>query len=267
MATMSTSKEHTEIRKAHRDDEEGEQNAVKSTFSEGDDSEQEEGDEVGDIEEGEAEALKMDLGSDAREGKRRRPERTIEDDAAKSVTKDQPSSGSADIWKEIQTEKGGEERTSSKMQEMVRIIRTYRFAGEEVKEEKLLPASDPEAKAYLLAEQKKRTANANAAGSTSGSSSTASKPVTQTGPRKRKIGGLAAMSAAATAKPAKLNTLEKSKMDWTSFKDKELGDAEKHQLDAQTKGGGCGLGSMKGYMERRDFLERVQDRLDGPPRP
>jgi hypothetical protein len=53
-------------------------------------------------------------------------------------------------------------------------------------------------------------------------------------------------------------------MDWTKFKDTELGEAEKHQLDAQTKGGSSGLGSMKGYMERRNFLERVQDRLEGP---
>jgi hypothetical protein len=54
--------------------------------------------------------------------------------------------------------------------------------------------------------------------------------------------------------------LEKSKMDWNKFK--ETGDdREREEMEAQTKGGGSGLGSMKGYMERQGFLERVQGRL------
>ena len=91
---------------------------------------------------------------------------------------------------------------------------------------------------------------------------------------------MAALSAAATAKPVKLNTLEKSKLDWETFKSKStqqaaaavfasahsdplapvLTDLQRAEMEAQTKGGAVGLGNMGGYLERRDFLERVESR-------
>lgn len=89
------------------------------------------------------------------------------------------------------------------------------------------------------------------------------------GAKRKKRSSLAEMSAAVTAKPVKLNTLEKSKLDWEAYKGTRKSDisdtmteAEREELDAQTCGGGSGLGSIKGYMHRKEFLDRVHDRLE-----
>lgn len=89
------------------------------------------------------------------------------------------------------------------------------------------------------------------------------------GAKRKKRSSLAEMSAAVTAKPVKLNTLEKSKLDWEAYKGTRKSDisdtmteAEREELDAQTHGGGSGLGSIKGYMHRKEFLDRVHDRLE-----
>lgn len=88
------------------------------------------------------------------------------------------------------------------------------------------------------------------------------------------------MSAAASARPTKINTLEKSKMDWDRFKstadaaaadaaaaaDDGLTERERDEMESQTKGGSSGLGSMKGYMERQGFLDRVEERLQNKDR-
>lgn len=162
-------------------------------------------------------------------------------------------------------------------EEMVRITHTFRFGREDVTEEQMLPASHSEAKAFLAKQARKPASTARAApsappaslgGHAGGSDTSTSKPEAPAhcqapplGPRRRKGGSLAAMSAAATAKPSKINTLEKSKMDWTQFKSSSLDEHARHELDAQTKGGSSGLSSVKGYMDRKDFLDRVQDRL------
>lgn len=93
--------------------------------------------------------------------------------------------------------------------------------------------------------------------------------------KRKKKSSLAEMSAAATAKPVKLNTLEKSKADWEAFKGTRdpvdasesgskdtMSEAEREELEAQTHGGSSGLGSMKGYIHRKEFLDRVHGRLD-----
>lgn len=88
--------------------------------------------------------------------------------------------------------------------------------------------------------------------------------------RKKRKSQLADMSAAVTTQPVKLNTLEKSKLDWEAYKgnvacsdNKEtMPAAEREELEAQTQGGGSGLGDVKGYLHRKDFLDRVHDRLN-----
>lgn len=88
--------------------------------------------------------------------------------------------------------------------------------------------------------------------------------------RKKRKSQLAEMSAAVSSAPAKLNTLEKSKLDWEAFKGNIATDdnrgtmsaAERDELDSQTQGGGSGLGDVKGYLHRKEFLERVHGRLD-----
>ncbi|KAM0752904.1 BCNT-domain-containing protein [Meredithblackwellia eburnea MCA 4105] len=94
-------------------------------------------------------------------------------------------------------------------------------------------------------------------GSAPSSSSTPQNPITTTSdslkpklaPKRAKAGGLAGM-AAALAKPAKLNTLEKSKLDWNRFVDKEelaedLSNARKD-----------------GYLEKQDFLRRTDSKRE-----
>ncbi|ORY84152.1 bucentaur or craniofacial development-domain-containing protein [Leucosporidium creatinivorum] len=65
------------------------------------------------------------------------------------------------------------------------------------------------------------------------------------GPKKKKGGGLGAL-AASLGKPAKLNTLEKSKLDWNKFVDKEdLSDSLTHAR-------------KDGYLDKQDFLGRTE---------
>ncbi|WFD06536.1 hypothetical protein MVES1_001886 [Malassezia vespertilionis] len=92
--------------------------------------------------------------------------------------------------------------------------------------------------------------------------------------RKKRKSQLADMSAAVTAEAPKLNTLEKSKFDWEMYKGSALKGAaetqkadtmsasERDELEAQTHGGGSGLGDVKGYLHRKEFLDRVHDRMD-----
>ena len=88
--------------------------------------------------------------------------------------------------------------------------------------------------------------------------------------RKKRKSNLADLSAAATAQPVKLNTLEKSKLDWEAYKGNikqtenrdTMSTEEREELEAQTKGGGSGLGDVKGFLHRKEFLDRVHDRLD-----
>lgn len=163
---------------------------------------------------------------------------------------------SEDLWKSLQEERQpalGAEKVSEN-EEMVKIKQTFRFGREDVTEERWLPRSHPEAKAFLAKQSQ-----------TPKLLDQESKPAPP-GPRRRKGGSsLAAMSAAAKAKPTKINTLEKSRLDWNQYKETDLDETDRHDLEAQTRGGGSGLASMKGYIGRRDFLERVQDRLgEGP---
>ncbi|KAJ9474480.1 SWR1-complex protein 5 [Pseudozyma hubeiensis] len=157
----------------------------------------------------------------------------------------------------------------------VSVPTTYKFAGEVHVSTRLLPRSHPDAIKHL-ATQTSSNGTATSTPSTVSSSSsalTASRAETVStaarprpaapGPRRKKQSSLAALSASASsAKPTKLNTLEKSKLDWDSFKSdhSKLSQQELDELEHQTKGGGKGLGDMKGYLERSDFLDRVKNR-------
>lgn len=162
----------------------------------------------------------------------------------------------------------------------VRVKRTYRFAGQTVEEEVEMPEDHPEAVAQLK-QNLPPSSSGEAQGATGGvTTSTSSIPSASGkaprplgGPRKRKAGSLASMAAAAKAKPTKLNTVEKSKMDWEAYKSRSasqlggsastgLSRAEVEEMEAQTKGGARGLGNMQGYLDRSDFLARVHARQE-----
>ncbi|CCF50888.1 uncharacterized protein UHO2_04421 [Ustilago hordei] len=156
-----------------------------------------------------------------------------------------------------------------RQEEMISIPHTYKFAGEVYTTTRLLPRSHPDAVKYLT-QSAAASANSSSAPcpalSSTPATSTASASRPPPGPRRKKGSSLAALSAAATSKPTKLNTLEKSKLDWDQYKGNsaQLSQQELDELENQTRGGGKGLGDMKGYLERKDFLDRVKDRTGQP---
>ncbi|KAF8542891.1 bucentaur or craniofacial development-domain-containing protein [Trichophaea hybrida] len=110
-------------------------------------------------------------------------------------------------------------------EKMVSITHTYEFAGKTITEEKLVPASSETARVHL--------------------SSSAS-------PKRASAFDSAAASRGKAAQPTKINTLEKSRLDWAGFVDKEgIGD----DLKKWNKGD-------KGYLDRQAFLGRVDENRD-----
>ncbi|KAK6497404.1 swr complex subunit [Arthrobotrys musiformis] len=123
---------------------------------------------------------------------------------------------------------------------MITIKRTYEFAGETVTEEKKVAANSFEARTYLSSLQ---------AGAPQASTPNPPKPLRRP---MRKVSKFDPGFAGAGAKKAsKLNTLEKSRLDWAGFVDQEgIGD----ELDKKRRQGG------DSYLERQDFLGRVGSR-------
>ncbi|KAK6539892.1 swr complex subunit [Orbilia ellipsospora] len=126
---------------------------------------------------------------------------------------------------------------------MITIKRTYEFAGETVVEEKVVPANSFEARAYLSSLQTVAGPPAPVAN--------------QAKPLRRPMRKASKFDPGAAAGPAKkatkLNSLEKSRLDWAGFVDKEgIGE----ELDRQRREGG------DSYLERQDFLGRVGHRTN-----
>ncbi|KAJ6256071.1 hypothetical protein Dda_9163 [Drechslerella dactyloides] len=124
---------------------------------------------------------------------------------------------------------------------MITIKRTYEFAGETVTEEKQVPANSFEARAYLSSLQ--------TAVMPSASTPTPAKPLRR--PMRKASKFDPGIGGGATKKATKLNSLEKSRLDWAGFVDKEgIGE----ELDKKRREGG------DSYLERQDFLGRVGHR-------
>jgi len=125
-------------------------------------------------------------------------------------------------------------------EKMVEIKHTYEFAGETVTESRMVPASSESARVHL---------------SSTSASPAPTPPTGRRPPPKKRASAFdaaaASKSKAATA-PAKINTLEKSRLDWAGFVDKEgIGD----DLKKWNKGD-------KGYLDRQAFLGRVDENKD-----
>jgi len=116
----------------------------------------------------------------------------------------------------------------------IKIKRTYEFAGQTITEEKEVAKDSAEAKAYL--------ASIHTAVSTSTTTTQSTKPTARR-PVKRKS-NLEEMAKG--GRPAKLNVLEKSRLDWAGFVDKEgiHDDLKRFNKD--------------GYVERQEFLKRTR---------
>lgn len=147
------------------------------------------------------------------------------------------------IWRELnstplgaspapQTPSGDGQPAKKVEEEYITIKRTYEFAGKVTTEEKRVPRGSGEAQAWLKEQEALKAQQQQK-----------KKPV---GPRKRKS-TLEAELAAGKAK--KMNTLEKSRLDWLTYVD---GEGIRDDLTRHNKGG---------YLQKQDFLSRVESKI------
>ncbi|KAI0165773.1 bucentaur or craniofacial development-domain-containing protein [Xylariaceae sp. FL1272] len=161
--------------------------------------------------------------------------------------------GDKDI--EISVDTNVPDKANVEPSEMIKIKRTYNFAGKVHTEEKLVPRDSAEARLYLASQDPKLA--------DSESNDDRAKPK----PRKAfrsifepmfegaaqrddlKLGlNLRLQLREQQAKAKKLNVVEKSRMDWAGFVDKE---GIKNELELAGK-------SKESYANRQDFLLRVE---------
>ncbi|XP_046736257.1 craniofacial development protein 1 isoform X2 [Diprion similis] len=120
--------------------------------------------------------------------------------------------------------------------EKVKITKVFEFAGEEVRVEKEVPADCAEARLTLPSSKDSTTDSVQPrSGSAKGR-----------GIRKGGLGGISSVLGQ-LGKKAKISTLEKSKLDWDSYKREENIEEE---ISTHNKG-------KDGYLERQDFLQRA----------
>lgn len=152
------------------------------------------------------------------------------------------------------------QQTTADTSELVQIKRTYNFAGKVHTEEKLVARDSAEAKLFF-ASQGEEAAAAAAADESLPSKRVAKKafrsafePLTDPLPQRAdlNLGVAARMQAGREAQAKKLNTVEKSRMDWAGFVDKE-GIKDELELAGRAKGS---------YAAREDFLARSEARRD-----
>ncbi|XP_026222193.1 craniofacial development protein 1 [Anabas testudineus] len=126
----------------------------------------------------------------------------------------------------------------------ISITKVFDFAGEEVRVSKEVSAESREAKSYLKSQDTKQDKNKEQEESSSPSE------VSLPGPSTKRIAGMSGILSRIGGKKPKMSTLEKSKMDWDAFKSEE-GITE--ELAIHNRG-------REGYVERKNFLERVDHR-------
>ncbi|KAL4993000.1 bucentaur or craniofacial development-domain-containing protein [Aspergillus recurvatus] len=165
------------------------------------------------------------------------------------------------------------EKRSQQLSEMVKIKRTYKFAGEMVTEEKIVPRDSAEAKLFLsgngdgevIAVTEDEVTNTTGKGSENTSTndtprvrrplrrisrfdpnpsgaikkSWEKQPLTET--------GAGAGASQANARGPKINTVEKSRLDWAAYVDQE-GISDELRVHSKAK---------EGFLGRMDFLNRV----------
>ncbi|XP_003472078.1 craniofacial development protein 1 isoform X1 [Cavia porcellus] len=153
---------------------------------------------------------------------------------------------------QAKTEEQTEETTSSKSlikteelekpkeAEKVKITKVFDFAGEEVRVTKEVDATSKEAKSFFKQNEKEKPQ----------SSAPLAAPSLSAGPGLKRSSGMSSLLGKIGAKKQKMSTLEKSKLDWESFKEEEgIGE----ELAIHNRG-------KEGYIERKAFLERVDHR-------
>lgn len=149
--------------------------------------------------------------------------------------------------------------------EMIKIKRTYNFAGKVHTEEKLVPRDSAEARLFLASQKDGTNNNEDEVGDSQPEDKrmprkafrSAYEPVLLTtdesGARRADLNlGMAVRLQARDEKARKLNTVEKSRMDWAGFVDKE-GIKDELVLAGRAKGNFAG---------QQDFLARTEARRE-----
>ncbi|EAU81462.1 hypothetical protein CC1G_05292 [Coprinopsis cinerea okayama7 len=219
-----------------------------------------------------------DKGSDAKKD-------TQEDDTEKKDLKK--------VWESFQASIAQEDASQKPPAEpnLVKVVKRYRFAGEEHEEVIEVPEGSDDAKRWPLYHPTDlQTANSQSeprlalqpSSSTKDESvhaspapahvpppdttiDTTTSIATQTvkseppppkrkpGPRKPKT-TLAPLPGSSGPKAKKITTLEKSAIDWKSHLESQKGTGVQEELEANRRGGG--------YLEKVEFLQRVEERKD-----
>lgn len=138
--------------------------------------------------------------------------------------------------------------------QMIKIKRTYKFAGEWITEEKFVPKSSAEAKVFLASGEAVEYADADAAAAAAEAARNLRRPIRKisrfdpnpTGAIK-KSWEKQAMGPSDDAAGPKINTVEKSRLDWAQYVD-EAGIGDELRTHSKAK---------EGYMSRMDFLGRM----------
>ena len=140
------------------------------------------------------------------------------------------------------------------IEDTITIRRTYKFAGEVHVEEKIVPKSSAEARLWLSQQSSKDMPAA------SSSAKPARRPLRKISRFDPNLNNLDSIRkswerlgiADGSIKGPKLNTVEKSKMDWAAHVDQE---GLKDELDEHAK-------AKEGYLGRMDFLGQVEQRRE-----
>uniref|UniRef100_A0A8C8ZY07 Craniofacial development protein 1 n=1 Tax=Prolemur simus TaxID=1328070 RepID=A0A8C8ZY07_PROSS len=152
---------------------------------------------------------------------------------------------------EVKTGEETEETSSSKLvkaeelekpkeTEKVKITKVFDFAGEEVRVTKEVDATSKEAKSFLKQNEKEKPE----------ASVPSALPSLPAGSGLKRSSGMSSLLGKIGTKKQKMSTLEKSKLDWESFKEEEgIGE----ELAIHNRG-------KEGYIERKAFLDRVDHR-------
>lgn len=133
--------------------------------------------------------------------------------------------------------------------EQITIERTYKFAGETIHEKKTVPKYSAEGQEYLKNSKFQKTKDTVAATTTDTNDTVETTEERSNLRRPLKREPILEKIIAGSIKP-KLTTLEKSKLDWVNYVDKEgiTDDLQLHNRD--------------GYLAKQDFLDRVETQKD-----
>lgn len=172
----------------------------------------------------------------------------------------EPDDAKADTDIHEQTMPETEDHTRGQYdQQMIKIKRTYKFAGEMITEEKIVPKDSAEAKVFLSSGENVEYADVDVAAAADAARHL-HRPLRKisrfdpnpNGTIKKSWEKQPAVDAADAARGPKINTVEKSRLDWAQYVDQA---GIKDELRTHSK-------AKEGYIGRMDFLGRMDARRE-----